>query len=138
MAEFDTPVGFWPDPYTKAVAEADPHSALFREFVGLAMRAELDTPDHFFAGADVASVLGEQDVNWHDLGLGLEVPPVYMYAVYRGWKRLGLRGLSLIAEAVGVPLAAFMVDANGVPRIEVRRYNAYRLVAPYVTILGGD
>ena len=60
-----------------------------------------------------------------------------MLAVMRGWHRLGLRGLALVAEALNVPISAFILNADGAPRMDVRRYHAYRIVAPKVTILGG-
>jgi hypothetical protein len=137
VADADDVIHYWPDPFTAAVATAAPSSKFFSEFVAYAMRVELDASDHFFAGADLASVLAELGVTVHQLAASLHVPHIYLHAVARGWHRLGLRGWALVAEALDVPMAAFLLDQNGNPRDDVRRYNAYRMVAPRVTILGG-
>jgi hypothetical protein len=133
----DEVVRYWPDAYTQAVCEAEPGSPLFKAFVDLAQRTEMDRPDAFFAAADVPSVVAERGVSWPELRDGLAVPPAYMTAIRRGWHRLGPRGLALLAEALGVPIAAFFLDAEGRQRLDVGRYRSYRLVAPRVTLLGG-
>ena len=133
----EEPLRYWPDAYTQAVAEAEPGSPLFCAFVDLAVRTEMDRPDDFIASADVKGLLDELDVHWHDLSLEMSVPPIYTYAIMRGWHRLGPRGLALLAERLGVPIARFFLDEKGAPRMDVRRYRAYRVAAPRVTILGG-
>jgi len=133
----DEPLRYWPDPYTQAIVEAAPGSPLFRAFVDFAIRAEMDRPDDHIASADVPGLLDELGVHWHDVSLQMSVPPAYIYAVLRGWHRLGPRGLALVAETLGVPIARFFLDEKGAPRMDVRRYAAYRTVAPRVTILGG-
>ena len=133
----DAPLGRWPDAYTAAVMEAPPTSPLFRAFLDLAIRTGMDRPDDLIASADVAGVLEELDVHWHDLALSMSVPPSYMYAIQRGWHRLGPRGLALLAEALRIPIAWFFFQAGGERRLDARRYSAYRQVAPHVTILGG-
>jgi hypothetical protein len=142
MADFDDiiwgePIGYWPDALTEMIATASPDSTLATEFISLALRARLDTPDRVFASADIAAVMNEEGVSYTELAYELEIPPAYIYAVMRGWHRLGVRGLALMAEGLRVPISAFFVDADGQSRIEVRRYHAFRYVAPNVTIMGG-
>lgn len=136
MGSLDEPIGGWPNPFIEAVATAAPSSPLFKEFLKWAVRTEADQPDFVFAAADVASVMREQRKSVVDLASDLFIPPTYMYAIARGWKRLGIRGLGHVAEALDVPLSRFILDPEGVTRFEVQRYNAYRLVAPRVTIFG--
>jgi hypothetical protein len=124
---FEEPLTYWPDPYTRMIAEAPPKSRLFEEFVALAMRARIEGVDDFFVAADVASVMAEEQVHFTDLATALRVPYPFIYAVKRGWHRLSLTGLALVAEALNVPISAFIVDANGHPRLDVRRYHAYRI-----------
>jgi hypothetical protein len=131
------PVPYWPDPLTALLVTTDLRSGLGSEFISLAMRCGLDTPDRLFSGADIASVVAECGIPVTDLAEELHAPPEYVHACIRGWHRLGVRGLALFAEALGVPIAAFFLDADGTSRLEVRRYHAYRAVAPHVTILGG-
>lgn len=133
----DQPLRYWSDAYTQSIVEAEPGSPLFRAFVDLAIRTEMDRPDDLIASADVKGLLDEIGVHWHDVGLAMSVPPMYIYAIMRGWHRLGPRGLALLAETLGVPIARFFLDEKGAPRMDVRRYAAYRRVAPRVTILGG-
>ena len=133
----DQPLRYWPDAYTQAIVEAEPGSPLFRAFIDFAIRAELDRPDEFMAAADVKGLLDDLDMHWHDLSLAMSVPPAYIYAIMRGWHRLGPRGLGLLAETLRVPIARFFLDEKGAPRMDVRRYASYRRIAPRVTILGG-
>jgi hypothetical protein len=142
MSDFDDiiwgePIGYWPDALTEMIATASPDSRLATEFISLAIRAGLDTPDRIFAAADIGAVMHEQRVSFAELAEELVIPPAYVYAVMRGWHRLGVRGLALMAEGLRVPISAFFVDADGQSRIEVRRYHAFRYVAPSVTIMGG-
>ena len=131
------PVSPWADPMTEALVNADPSTDLFREIVAFAIRAEFDKPTRTVASADVASVMDECGVTEHELADTIGAPVSYLYAVRRGWHRLGLRGLAVVAEALEVPLARFFVDPDDRFRPDVQRYAAYRIVAPRVTILGG-
>jgi len=133
---FDRPVGYWPDAFTRAVAEASPRSQFFKLTLATAIEQRNDVPDDLLVAADVASVMDELEISVIPLAGDLDVPPAFMHAVYRGWRRLGLRGLLRVAEALDVPLAAFFLDDDGKPRLDVRRYQKYRLVAPEVTSLG--
>lgn len=138
MENFDwVPVSYWPDAYTRTMMTEDPSSPLFQEMLSYALRAELDAPDRLIASADISAVLTETIVSIEQLADRLQVPPIYVYACARGWHRVGLRGLALIAEALDEPLATFFLHADGRARMDVRRYNSYRLVAPHVTIMGG-
>ena len=136
VGSLDDPIGGWANPFIEAIATAEPSSPLFKEFLKWAVRTEVDEPDFVFAAADVASVMREKGKSLVDLASDLFVPVSYMYAVARGWKRLGIRGLGHVAEALDVPLSRFILDPEGVTRFEVQRYNAYLHVAPRVTILG--
>jgi hypothetical protein len=140
MDDSDTrlPAGVWPDAWTAMVMTADPSSAMFQELIAYAMRVGLDTPDALIASADVETVVAESGLDIATISARLHAPPIFILACVRGWHRLGLRGLALMAEALEVPLAAFFLDADGERRPNVRRYSAYRTVAPRVTILGGD
>lgn len=135
--DLDIPMSPWADALTAALATAEPKSVLFREFSHFAMRAGLNTPGPSVVAADVASVMDECGVNREDLADRLNAPLVYVYAIERGWHRLGLRGLALVAEALDVPLGAFFVGADNRRRLEVRRFSAYRQIAK-TTILGED
>jgi hypothetical protein len=130
--------GFWPDAYTAMMMNAAPDSRLFSELVAMAMRAELDVPDKLIAAADIGSVMHEEGISSENLADDLHVPPIYAHACARGWHRLGLRGLALVAESLRVPLSAFYFSPDGSRRPNVRNYLAYRIVAPRVTILGGE
>lgn len=115
---------------------AEPSSPLFKEFLKWAIRTEADDPDDLFESADVASVMQEKRKSIVDLAFDLYIPASYMYAVARGWKRLGVRGLAHVADALDVPLSRFILDADGVTRNEVRLYRQYQAIAPRVTIMG--
>lgn len=137
MGSLDGPIGKWAHPFIEAFATADPSSPLFNEYLRWAIRTEADKPDYLFIAADVASVMREQKKSIQDLASDLFVPLPYMYAVARGWKRLGIRGLAHVAQALDVPLIQFVRDGDGEARFETQRYLEYREVAPHVTILGG-
>jgi hypothetical protein len=127
----------WADPLSEAIATADPSSTFFSEITSLAIRAELDRPNPSVASADVAAVMDELGVSVHELANKLEVPLPYIWAIHRGWHRLGMRGLALVAEALEVPIGRFFHDGT-VWRLDSRRYFVYRTIAPQVTILGGE
>jgi hypothetical protein len=131
------PPGYWPDAYTEMMMAESPSSKLFQEFISYAIRAQLDIPDRIIAAADVAGVMRSAAVDVGELADRLHVPEIFVYACGRGWHRLGLRGLALMAEAMDVPLNAFFLDPDLQAHLDVRRYNSYRLTAPQVTIMGG-
>ena len=132
------PTSPWADPLTDALATAPPDSDLFQEFMHLTARAGLDNPSPTVASADVAAVMDECGVNRYALAQSLNVPVIYIYAIEKGWHRLGLRGLAHVAEALGVPLGTFFVGSDNRRRLEVRRYAAYRLIARTTYIGEGE
>jgi hypothetical protein len=72
MSDFDDiiwgePVGYWPDALTEMIATAPSDSRLATEFVSLAIRAGLDSPDRIFAAADIGAVMAEQRVSFAEL-----------------------------------------------------------------------
>jgi len=132
----DDRLSYWPDAYCQAIVEADPRSGLFREFLDTAMRLELDTPDVFFSSADIAAVMDERGVTGPQLADHLGVPKILIAAIARGWHRLGIRSLALVADALGVPLADFYLEPGGDQRRLVCQYRLYRQVLLHVKTLG--
>jgi hypothetical protein len=127
----------WPDLFTEMLVNEQPGTPLFEAFVSLAMRTFMDKPDWLFEAADIGGVMRELQIDVMPLAEKLHAPVIYVYAVARGWIRLGVRGIALFAEALDVPMSRFFVDEDGDFRLEVRRYHEFRSIAPTVTILGG-
>ena len=71
---YEEPLMYWPDNFTRAIAEEYPKSKLFQEFLQRAIYNRLDQPDPFFIAADVGSVLAEEGVHFADLANDLHVP----------------------------------------------------------------
>ena len=63
----------------------------------------------------------------HELAERLHVPFAYAFALDRGWKRLGTRGLLYVASNLGVSVGTFVRNDHWQTRPRVQIYQAFRL-----------
>lgn len=103
----------------------------------MALRTSWTAPTPFFQAADIPGTLEDLGVDYRQLAEELGLPIALSYALASGWHRPGIRGLALIAEAVGVPVSRFFFEDDS-PRIQVRRYRAYKIEAARATMFGND
>jgi hypothetical protein len=115
--------------------EALPGTPWFDEIRNAMHRSNVNGLDPLLRGADIGAVCARQGVTVHELADRLEVPFAYAFAVDRGWKRLGTRGLLYVASCLGVGVGSFIRNDDWEQRPRVRIYNAFRLAEREVTHL---
>jgi len=128
-------VRYWGDDVTAMMMEALPGTPWFDEVRNAMHRGNVNGLDPLLRGADVGSVCGQLGVTVHELAERLEVPFPYAFALDRGWKRLGTRGLLYVASCLGVGVGTFVRNDHWQTRPRVQLYNAFRLVEAEVTHL---